>query len=112
MEKVLKDSRLLIIILFVLLTLPFGVEAKGYYGSVPEDDFDETELISGDDVYLYKYIPVDGQDFGVINGQKTANFEYYIIDSIDSNGNIKYKEYDFQRLTRVFGILMDMYFVV
>ncbi len=100
MEKVLKDSRLLIIILFVFLTLPFNVEAKGYYGSVLEDDFDETELISGNDVYLYKYIPVDGQDFGVINGQKTANFEYYIIDSIDSKGNIKYKEYDFSKANK------------
>ena len=71
--------------------LPFFMTAALYVGV----------CLFGDDVELdNKYIPVDGQDFGVINGQKTANFEYYIIDSIDSKGNIKYKEYDFSKANK------------
>ena len=98
MEKVLKDSRLLIIILFVLLTLPFGVEAKGYNWTIWEENIDKAEFISGDDVELdNKYIPVDNQEFKVHNEDKAINFEYYIIDSIDSKGNIKYKKYDFSK---------------
>ena len=49
MEKVLKDSRLLIIILFVFLTLPFNVEAKGYNWTILEWNIDKAEFISGDE---------------------------------------------------------------
>ena len=98
MEKVLKDSRLLIIILFVFLTLPFNVEAKGYNWTILEWNIDKAEFISGDDVSLDNvYIPVDAQEFEVYNEDKDINFEYYIIDSIDSKGNIKYKKYDFSK---------------
>lgn len=98
MENVLKDSRLLIIILFVLLTLPFNVEAKEYNGTFWEEHIDKAEFISGDDVSLdSKYIPVDDQEFDIYNEDKAINFEYYIIDSIDSKGNIKYKKYDFSK---------------
>ena len=68
MEKVLKDSRLLIIILFVFLTLPFNVEAKGYNWTILEWNIDKAEFISGDDVSLDNvYIPVDAQEFEVYN---------------------------------------------
>ena len=100
MNNFFKKCWVIILILFISFLLPFNVEAKGFYGSVQEEDFDENELISGDDVHLYKYIPVDGQDFEVYNGRKIANFEYYIIDSIDSKGNIKYKEYDFSKASK------------
>ncbi len=100
MKKFLKDSRLLIIVLFVLLTLPFGVEAKGYYGNVQEKYLDLSELSSGDDISIenvFEYVPVDSQKFDVYNEDRVTKFEYYIIDSIDSKGNIKYKEYDFSK---------------
>lgn len=100
MNKFFKKCWVIILILFIFFLLPFNVEAKGYYDRVSEMFFDEAELISGDDVKLNnEYIPVDGQDFEekLINMDKAVNFEYYIIDSIDSKGNIKYKEYDFSK---------------
>ena len=100
MINFLKKCWVIIFILFVSFLLPFNVEAKGYYGSVPEEYLDEAELISGDDVFLdNKYIPVDDQMFDVYvyNEDRSTNFEYYIIDSIDSKGNIKYKKYDFSK---------------
>ena len=100
MIKFLKKCWVIIFILFVSFLLTFNVEAKGYYGSVPEEYLDEAELISGDDVFLdNKYIPVDDQMFDVYvyNEDRSTNFEYYIIDSIDSKGNIKYKKYDFSK---------------
>ena len=100
MNKFFKKCWVIILIVFIFFLLPFNVEAKGYYDRVSEMFFDEAELISGDDVKLNnEYIPVDGQDFEekLINMDKAVNFEYYIIDSIDSKGNIKYKEYDFSK---------------
>ena len=103
MKKVLKDSRLLIIILFVLLTLPFGVEAKQSNTFFHEGSLYSGELISGDTILISdfkNYIPVEKQDFNFYNEDKIINFEYYIIDSVDSNGNIKYKKYDFTNSDR------------
>ena len=107
MEKVLKDSRLLIIILFVLLTLPFNVEAKQTNTCISEYDFESefgsSEFISGDTIMIGRstyYKPVEKQDFNLYTEDKITNFEYYIIDSIDSSGNIKYKKYDFTNSDR------------
>ena len=94
MEKVLKDSRLLIIILFVFLTLPFNVEAKGYNWTILEWNIDKAEFISGDDVSLDNvYIPVDAQEFEVYNEDGTLDnfgFTYVTGDGIerDENGNV------------------------
>ncbi len=94
-----KKSKVLLILL-VSLFLPFSVSAKSYYWTVNEDDMKNKELISGDDVdinnarYLIPY-----EDINVLArhdyDERSTNFEYYIIDSVDSNGNIKYKKYDF-----------------
>ena len=109
MENVLKDSRLLIIILFVFLTLPFNVEAKqtntciSEYQFESESEFGRSEFISGDTIMIAGstyYKPVEKQDFYLYNEDKVTNFEYYIIDSIDSDGNIKYKKYDFSNSDR------------
>mgnify|MGYP004648155841 CR=1 FL=1 len=109
MEKVLKDSRLLIFILFVLLTLPFNVEAKqtntciSEYQFESESEFGRSEFISGDTIIIggsTYYMPVEKQDFSLYSEDIITNFEYYIIDSIDSSGNIKYKKYDFTNSDR------------
>ena len=103
MKKFLKDGRLLIIILFVFLTLPFGVEAKQSNTFFHEGSLFSGELISGDTIlisHFKNYVPVEKQDFNFYNEDKIINFEYYIIDSVDSNGNIKYKKYDFTNSDR------------
>lgn len=98
MIKFFKKCWVIIFLLIISFLLPFNVEAKGYYDSVSEESLDEAELISGDDVSLdNKYIPVEDQEFNIYNEDKDRNFEYYIIDSIDSKGNIKYKKYDFSK---------------
>lgn len=96
-----KKSRLLLILL-VSLFLPFGVSAKSYNWTVNEDDMKNKELISGDDVEINnpsELIPYEdinpGAELWDGNEGRITNFEYYIIDSVDSNGNIKYKKYDF-----------------
>ena len=96
-----KKSRLLLILL-VSLFLPFGVSAKSYNWTVNEDDMKNKELISGDDVEINnpsELIPYEdinpGAELWDSNEGRITNFEYYIIDSVDSNGNIKYKKYDF-----------------
>ena len=101
MIKFLKKYWVIIFILFISFLLPFNVEAKVLYNkSVSEESLDEAELISGDDVffkYAFRYVPVDDQNIFVTNEDKVIKFEYYIIDSIDSKGNIKYKKYDFSK---------------
>ena len=101
MIKFLKKCWAIIFLLIISFLLPFNVEAKVLYNeSVSEERLDEAELISGDDVffkYAFRYVPVDDQNFFVTNEDKVIKFEYYIIDSIDSKGNIKYKEYDFSK---------------
>ena len=98
MIKIFKNCWVIIFLLIISFLLPFNVEAKGYYDSVSEESLDTVELISGDDVSLdNKYIPVEEQEFNIYNEEKNINFEYYIIDSIDSKENIKYKKYDFSK---------------
>ena len=101
MIKFLKKYWVIIFLLFISFLLPFNVEAKELYNeSVLEERLYEAELISGDDVffkYAFGYVPVDDQNFFVTNEDKVIKFEYYIIDSIDSKGNIKYKKYDFSK---------------
>lgn len=100
MKKNLKDSMFLIIILFVFLTLPFNVDAKQTNTYIRESDFNYDELISGDTVGIDDsifYTPVEEQNFKYFDRDKVTKFEYYIIDSIDSKGNIEYKKYDFSK---------------
>lgn len=100
MKKNLKDSMFLIIILFVFLTLPFNVDAKQTNTYIRESDFNYDELISGDTVGIdgsIFYTPVEEQNFKYFDRDKVTKFEYYIIDSIDSKGNIEYKKYDFSK---------------
>ena len=98
MRNIFKKSCVFIIILFLTLILPFNVLAKQSNTFIDEDYFDSEELISGDTLRLgdaTTYIPVDNQNLSFTKKDKVSNIEYYIIDSIDSNGNIKYKKYDF-----------------
>ena len=96
MKNSLKNKVTFIVILFVSLILPFNVWAKQTNTFIREDSFDDEELISGDTIQFDNvtlYIPVEEQEFSLLYDDKVINFEYYIIDSIDSNGNIKYKKY-------------------
>ena len=98
MIKFLKKYCVIIFLLFISFLLPFNVEAKEYNWTVEEKNFDEAEFISGDDVsFDNEYISVGDQEFEVVDVDKYRNFEYYIIDSIDSKGNINYKKYDFSK---------------
>ena len=101
MIKFFKKCWVIIFLLIISFLLPFNVEAKVLYNkSVSEESLNEAELISGDDVffkYAFRYVPVDDQNIFVTNEDKVIKFEYYIIDSIDSKGNIKYKKYDFSK---------------
>ena len=101
MIEFLKKCWAIIFILVVSFILPFNVEAKGYNWDIMDKNFDEAEFISGDDVtFDNEYISVGDQEFEVYNVDKSRNFEYYIIDSIDSKGNIKYKKYDFSKAAK------------
>ena len=101
MIEFLKKCWAIIFILVISFILPFNVEAKGYNWDIMDKNFDETEFISGDDVtFDNEYISVGDQEFEVYNVDKSRNFEYYIIDSIDSKGNIKYKKYDFSKAAK------------
>ena len=103
MRNSFKNSWMFIIILFVSLILPFNVEAKQTNTYIMESDFDYEEFISGDSISIFNstsYTPVEKQDFKFYSLDKVTKFEYYIIDSIDSNGNIKYKKYDFSNLDK------------
>ena len=87
-----------IIILFVSLMLPFKVDAKQTNTFIKEGAMSHEELISGDTIKIAgatTFTPVENQNFEFYAENKITNFEYYIIDSIDSNGTIKYKKYDF-----------------
>ena len=98
MRNTFKNSWGFIFILVVSFILPFNVEAKQKNTYVLEYKFDDEELISGDTIHINDattYIPIEEQDFRLYNEYKVTKFEYYIIDNIDSNGNIKYKKYDF-----------------
>lgn len=98
MNKFLKRSWVFIIALLLSLLLPFNVEAKIRNAVIEEKNLDGSELISGDDIVvrnIYEYIAVDDQKYNFDTIKKVTNFKYYIIDSIDDKGNIKYKEYDF-----------------
>lgn len=48
---------------------------------------------------VYEYIAVDNQEYNFDAYDKVTNFEYYIIDSIDDSGNVKFKKYDFTNYT-------------
>ena len=98
MRNTLKNSLMFIIMLFVTFALPFRVEAKQSNTAIWESAFDNEELISGDTIKITgatTFTPVENQNFEFYAENKITNFEYYIIDSIDSNGTIKYKKYDF-----------------
>ena len=101
MIKFLKKCWVIIFLLIISFLLPFNVEAKELYNeSVLEESLDEAELISGDDVLIgnvFEYVPVDNQVSKLYNIDRVTKFEYYVIESIDSKGNIKYKEYDFSK---------------
>ena len=107
MRNTLKNSWMFIIILFVSLILPFGVEAKQTNTFIKESDFNSKELISGDTVSLDDYLfytPVkeiesddDWYVFKFRGENRNLRLEYYVIDGVDSNGNIKYKKYDFSK---------------
>ena len=103
MRNIFKNNIMFIFILFVSLILPFRVDAKQTNTFIRGYNIDSEELISGDTVQFDNattYIPVEDQNFKFYALDKVINFEYYIIDSIDSNGNIKYKKYDFSDLDR------------
>ena len=98
MRNTFKNNFMFIFILFITFVLPFRVEAKQTNTFIEDYNFDYEELISGDSLLINGatvYIPVEEQKFEFFEKDKVTNFEYYIIDSIDSNGNIKYKKYDF-----------------
>lgn len=98
MNKIFKIKWMFIVVLFVSLVLPFNVEAKIRNYVIKDNDLEGKELISGDDIVVsdvYDYIAVDDQKYNLGTNDKVIKFEYYIIDSIDDNGNIKYKKYDF-----------------
>ena len=91
MEKVLKDSRLLIFILFVLLTLPFNVEAKqtntciSEYQFESESEFGRSEFISGDTIIIggsTYYMPVEKQDFSLYSEDIITNFKSTTLHNI------------------------------
>ena len=99
MNKILKRSLMLIFVLFMSLILPFSVEAKSKNSVIKETELKGSELISGDEIVvkdIYEYVATDDQKYNFDTINKVTNFEYYIIDSIDSKGNIKYKKYDFK----------------
>ena len=99
----LKRGRLYIFILLVSLVLPFNVWAKQNNTFVMDFMFSYEELISGDTIRFdgtLAYVPVENQNFTFTNEDNVINIEYYIIDSIDSDGNITYKKYDFSNLDK------------
>ena len=101
MNKFLRMNLVFIVVLFVSLILPFNVDAKIRNVVIEEKNLEESELISGDDIALndiFEYIAVDDQKYNFMSLNKVTKFEYYIIDSIDSNGNVKYKEYNISNL--------------
>lgn len=103
MRNTLRNSWVFIIILFVTFVMPFRVEAKQTNTAIWESEFDNKELISGDTITINEattFTPVENQNFKFYDEDKITNFEYYIIDSIDSNGDIKYKKYDFTDLNK------------
>ena len=107
MRNTFKNSWKFIIILFVSIILPFNVEAKQTNTFIEERNFGWRELISGDTVSIDDYLfytpvkeiePDDDWYVYKLRGQnKVLRIEYYVIDGVDSNGNIKYKKYDFSK---------------
>ena len=101
MNNFFKKCWAIIFLLIISFLLPFNVEAKELYNvSFSEESLDDAELISGDDIVIgnvFEYVPVDNQMGNLFNDNRVTKFEYYIIDNIDSKGNIKYKEYDFSK---------------
>ena len=98
MRNTLKNSLMFIMILFLTLVLPFNVEAKQTNTYIEDSNFDREELISGDTISISEsvfYSPIEEQNFKLYDKDKVIRIEYYIIDGVDSNGNIKYKKYDY-----------------
>ena len=109
MRNTFKNSWKFIIILFVSIILPFNVEAKQTNTFIEERNFGWQELISGDTVSIKDYLfytpvkeiePIDDQEIKLRDKDKVITLEYYVIDSVDSNGNIKYKKYDYTKLDK------------